>query len=195
MLLTAHSTLLAVYHAGEEWIINAYAPGSHKLKLSRRIVLWGPFDHHPHSTQQAFHIYSRMNHTARLATPIPWTHCLNPSPFLVRVALKWRLFPRLSLYRVKEVMKPCLFVYLLAIHVLKTYPTGKLEDKSAQLKGSHQNYTNLDLLFLHRPTRQCTVGLSGKDTPIVHCPMHVGIYIYPFASSSCLADSSSHLFS
>lgn len=119
-----------------------------------------------------------MNHTARLATPVHWAHCLNPSPFLVRVALKWRLFPRLSLYKVKEVMKPCLFVYLLAIHVLKTYPTGKLEDKSAQLKGSHQNYTNLDLLFLHRPTRQCTVGLSGKDTPVMHCPMHVGIYIY-----------------
>lgn len=82
MLLTAHSTLLAVYYTGEEWIINAYAPGSHKLKLSRRIVLWGPFDHHPHSTQQAFHIYSRMNHTARLATPVHWAHCLNPSPFL-----------------------------------------------------------------------------------------------------------------
>lgn len=91
-----------------------------------------------------------------------------------------------------EAVSFCLFT---SNSCIKDILTGKLEDKSAQLKGSHQNYTNLDLLFLHRPTRQCTVGLSGKDTPIVHCPMHVGIYIYLFASSSCLADSSSHLFS
>lgn len=99
----------------------------------------------PRSIQQAPHTFayephSNINHPNSLDT-------LPPSFSITGVVLKRCAFPRLSLYRVKEVIKPCLFVYLLTIHSLKG-SKGKMKGHSVQLKSSHQNYTNLDLIVL-----------------------------------------------